>query len=89
MGKTGSKAVGEVQTKIVFATISKEIGEGDDKKSFLLSYENGTERFSLKKNGSLLISSSSLRDCVLAGEEHGLKLTDEEKKVTLKPVKTK
>jgi hypothetical protein len=86
MGKMGSKAVGDVKTKIVFATVTKEVGEGDAKQTFTLKYEDVTERFSLKKDSQLLVSSCCLSDCIHAAAEHKVAFTSDETKVTYKPI---
>jgi len=87
MGKSTGALKADAKTNLVFGTITKEIGEGDDKKTFTLKYNQETERFSLSKDGNLLVSSSNLRDCVDSAERHNLTLSDEEKKVSFKVVK--
>jgi len=87
MGKHANKSAGDEKTKIVFATVTKEVGEGDAKQTFTLKYDEGTERFSLKKDNSLLVSSCNLNDCVLTAETHKISFSAEEKKIGYKPIK--
>ena len=81
MGKQG-KEKGEAKTKIVFQTVTKESGNT----GYTLKYDEWTGRFGLSGNDGLLVSSASLKDCVLAAEGHGVKYSPEELKVTLKVI---
>lgn len=87
MGKQG-KEKGEEKTRIVFQAVVKEVEKLTGKIGYTLSYDDGTGRFSLSRNDSLglLVSSVSLKDCVLAAEEHGVKYSPEELKVTFKAI---
>lgn len=87
MGKHANKSAGDEKTRIIFATVTKEVGEGDTKQTFTLKYDEETERFSLKKGNSLLVSSCNLNDCVLAAAEHKISLSPDEKKISHKPIK--
>jgi hypothetical protein len=87
MGKSGGSAKADAKTALVFQLVSKEIGEGDDKKMFTLKYDPETERFDFSKDGTLLVSSCTLRDCVLSAEENKVPLSEEEKKISFKIVK--
>ena len=82
MGKQG-KEKGEAKTKIVFQTVTKEAGNI----GYTLKYDEWTGRFGLSGNDSgLLVSSASLKDCVMAAEGHGVKYSPEELKVTFKVI---
>jgi hypothetical protein len=87
MGKHANKAVGDEKTKIVFATVTKEVGEGDAKQIFTLKYDEVTERFSLKKDDYLIVSSCNLNDCVLTALSYKISFSPEEKKISYKPIK--
>jgi hypothetical protein len=82
MGK--NKAVGEAKMNLVFTAVTKEIGEGDAKQTLTLKYDEGTERFSLKKDDYLIVSSCNLNDCVLAAESYKVIFSPEERKVSYK-----
>ena len=87
MGKQG-KEKGEARTRIVFKTVVKEVEKLTGKIGYTLGYDEGTGRFNLSRNDSrgMLVSSASLKDCVLAAEEHGVKFSPEEQKVTFKAI---
>lgn len=86
MGKQG-KEKGEAKTKIVFQAVVKEIEKLTGKLEYVLKYDEDTGRFNLSRDDSgMLVSSISLKDCVMAAEEHGVKYSPEELKVTLKVI---
>lgn len=84
MGKHANKAIGEEKMKLIFSTVTREIGEGDAKQTVVLKYDQVTERFDLHKNKALIVSSSRLNDCVLAATEHNVSFSPEELKISYK-----
>jgi hypothetical protein len=86
MGKHTNKTSGETKMNLIFATVTKEIGEGEAKQTVTLKYNPGTERFDLHKDKNLIISSCCLNDCVLAAEGLKISFSPEEKKIGYKPV---
>jgi hypothetical protein len=78
--------VGDTKTTVVFTPVTKEIGEGEAKQKLILKYDQGTERFDLHKDETLVVSSCSLKDCILAALSCGVSYSDEERKVTFKVV---
>ena len=64
--------------KILFPKITKEIGEGEEKKKYTLDYNDWTERFDFRQDGKIIVSSCSLKDCVSSAKEKGLSFEEEE-----------
>jgi hypothetical protein len=80
-------AVGDTKTMMVFAPVTKEIGEGEAKQTLTLKYDQETERFDLHKDKALIVSSCNLGDCISAASSCGVSYSDEERKVAFKVVK--
>jgi len=83
MSKFGATKKGEDQVFVQFNPVIKETGEGDNKSVFSLKYDKETERFDFRKNNQLLVSSCTIKSCLMSAEENGIQLTAEEKKVHL------
>lgn len=82
MGKLGAVKKGEEKFFVVFQRVEKEITDGETKSILTLDFDQYVQRFNLKKDNLLLVSSCNIRDCLVRAEEKGVSFTDEEKKVS-------
>lgn len=82
MSKPFAPKAKDVRLEIAFESVTKTVGES----TLRLSYDASTGRFDLRKDGELLVSSVVLGDCVSRAERHGATFSEDERKVSLKPV---
>jgi len=73
----------DVKMVINFKPIEKTV----DGKTMSLAFDEETERFDLKVDRKLVVSSCRLGDCVSRARAKGFEISDEESKVTFKAIK--